>query len=538
MNSIQPFVESLSGSYDWSFPVDGSFQLNFPLVAAWNGIPSESITYIGALALNLLGAALILLLGWLVANWVAGITRGLLRKTDVDERLASFISGSTRSQLNVENIIATVVGWIIKILAIVAALNVLNLNTVSEPLNNFLNQVFAFLPRLGSAAALLGVAWLLALIVKGLVIQSAESFELDSKLVSASTEGGISPSETLGNALYWFVFLFFLPIILGVLGLEGPLAPVQVLLTSLLSAVPRIIKALAIGVVGWFVAQVVRNLVANFLAATGVDQWGSRVGIRPDRTGQSLSSLAGLLAYIFILIPAVVAALQALEIAAISAPATAMLGQFMSAIPLIFTAAAILTVAYFVGKLLGELSSSLLAGFGFDGIMQTLGFQTAAAPSDAELGAGPISRANSPSQIVGTVVLVGTMLLAAVAAVDVLNLPALKVIATGLLQIAGQVLVGVVIFSIGVYLANLAAGLIRSSGFKESNFLATAAQVAIWAFAGAMALRQIGIGADIVNLAFGLLLGAIAVALAIAFGLGGRDVAAEQLRDWLNTWKR
>jgi len=46
-----------------------------------------------------------------------------------------------------------------------------------------------------------------------------------------------------------------------------------------------------------------------------------------------------------------------------------------------------------------------------------------------------------------------------------------------------------------------------------------------------------GIAPSIVNLAFGLLLGSIAVAIALAFGLGSREIAAEQVREWLNNFK-
>ena len=63
--------------------------------------------------------------------------------------------------------------------------------------------------------------------------------------------------------------------------------------------------------------------------------------------------------------------------------------------------------------------------------------------------------------------------------------------------------------------------------------LSQIARVAIIAFSGAMALQQIGVAPNIVNLAFGLLLGSIAVAAALAFGLGGREVAAEQWRSWM-----
>ena len=47
-----------------------------------------------------------------------------------------------------------------------------------------------------------------------------------------------------------------------------------------------------------------------------------------------------------------------------------------------------------------------------------------------------------------------------------------------------------------------------------------------------MALRQMGLANEIINLAFGLLLGAIAVAVALAFGLGGREIAARTLTEW------
>jgi hypothetical protein len=53
-----------------------------------------------------------------------------------------------------------------------------------------------------------------------------------------------------------------------------------------------------------------------------------------------------------------------------------------------------------------------------------------------------------------------------------------------------------------------------------------------------MALQQIGVAPTIVNLAFGVLLGSVAVAAAVAFGLGGREVAAEQLREWLQMLKQ
>lgn len=509
------------------------------------------------LLIQLGGALLILLIGALVAAFVASIVRGLLKRTTIDNRLADWVSGGRgQANFNVEGLISSIVFWVILILAVVAALNVLGLNTVSEPLNNFLNQIFAFLPQLGAAALLAGLAWVVATIAKTIVVRTSQSFSLDEKVSDPSSDPlGPPPfqlSDTLGNAVYWFVFLFFLPVILGVLNLQGPLQPVQNLLNDILSALPNIIKALAIAVVGWFVARTVRGIVTNLLAAIGTDQVGSRIGLNRARGAQSLSWILGTIVYVLILIPTATAALDALRIPAISGPATAMLNQILNALPLIFTAVAILAIAYVVGKFVADLVSSILASIGFDNLFYWLGLQSApytptVAPEQytTEFQTGETMlqpegkpAVRSPSEIVGIIVLVGILLFATVAAVDVLGITALTALVAGLLYISGRILSGLVVFAIGLYLANLAYSLITSSGSRQSQLLGQTARVAILGFVAALALQQIGIAPNIVNLAFGLLLGAIAVAIAIAFGLGGRDVAGEQLREWLKDFRR
>lgn len=520
-------------------------------------LPGINVNNLVNIVLQIAGALAILLIGAIVAKIVAQVVRGLLKRTDLDNRLAAWATGNRgqSSDLKIERIIGNVVFWIIMILAVVAALNVLNLTTVSEPLTNFLNQIFAFLPQLGAAAVLIGVAWIVATLAKAIVMRISESFDLDERFSDPEDRSlAGSPfrlSETLGNAFYWFVFLFFLPLILGVLNLQGPLQPVQNLLNELLGALPNIIKAVVIGVVGWFLARTVRGIVTNLLAAAGTDQIGARFGLSPARGGQSLSWLLGTIVYVLILIPTATAALDALQIPAISAPATSMLNQVLNALPLIFTAAAILAIAYVIGKFVADLVTSILTSIGFNNIFYWLGLQGApytptAAPEvyEAEFQTGetftktPGSTVRSPSEIVGIVVLVGILLFATVAATNVLNIPALTAVITGLLIIFGQILAGLVVFAIGLYLANLAYNLIASSGSRQAKLLGQTARISIIALVSAMALQQMGIAPNIVNLAFGLLLGAIAVAIAIAFGLGGRDVAAEQLREWLRDFKQ
>lgn len=106
---------------------------------------------------------------------------------------------------------------------------------------------------------------------------------------------------------------------------------------------------------------------------------------------------------------------------------------------------------------------------------------------------------------------------------------------SALLVASGGVLLGLVIFGIGLYLSQLARNVILDAGGSQAHLLAPIARWAIIVLAGALGLRQRGIAEDIVNLAFGLLLGAIAIAAALAFGLGSRDIAARELDKWLES---
>jgi hypothetical protein len=95
-----------------------------------------------------------------------------------------------------------------------------------------------------------------------------------------------------------------------------------------------------------------------------------------------------------------------------------------------------------------------------------------------------------------------------------------------------------IILGIGIYLANLARSVVLSAGGENAAFMASVARVAILVLAGAMALRQLGIADDIVNLAFGILLGALAIAAALAFGLGSRDVAGREVERFVSSLRQ
>jgi hypothetical protein len=124
------------------------------------------------------------------------------------------------------------------------------------------------------------------------------------------------------------------------------------------------------------------------------------------------------------------------------------------------------------------------------------------------------------------------VLFASVTATEMLGFSAVAAMINEFIRFAGRVFMGTLVFGLGLFLAQLVARALGSSDLPNARRLALIARVVILMLSGAMALRQTGLANEIVNLAFGLTLGAVAVAAAIAFGLGGRDQAARMLNEW------
>jgi hypothetical protein len=485
---------------------------------------------VGAYIPNLIGALAILIIGWLVALLVSVIVRRALRRTTLDNRLARWIVGEEEAKaFEVERWIAKVVYYLIMLFVLIAFFQALGLTLITEPLNQLLVQVFEFAPRLFGACLLVLIAWIVARGLKLIVSRVLSIAKLDERLGSQAgleEEEHVFLTQTLANAVYWLVFLLFLPAVLDALALQGLLEPVQGMINKILGFLPNIFAAGLILVIGWFVARIVQRIVTNLLAAVGTDRLSEQVGLVTVLGKQRLSGFLGLVVYVLILIPVMIAALNALALEAITQPATNMLDTILGALPVVFAAGLVVAIAYVVGRVVAGLIANLLAGAGFDAVLTRMG-----------LGKEPTEGGRTPSEIVGYLVLVAIMLFASIEALRLLGFESVADLVTQFTAFAGQVILGLIIFAIGLYLANLVAKTVQASGAAQAGLLAMAARVSVLVLAGAMGLRQMGLANEIINVAFGLLLGAIAVAVALAFGLGGRELAARELEAWLRSVK-
>jgi len=473
---------------------------------------------------TLIGALLVLVVGWLCALVIAAIVRGVLRRTSLDNRLAQWFLGKERAEgAHVEEAAGKIVFYLLLALVFVAFLQALGLTLATEPLNNMLTRVFAFLPRLFGAIVLLLVAWLVATVMRRLVSAGISASKLEDRLGEGEAPGGTSLAKSLGEIVYWLVFILFLPAVLGALALQGLLEPVRTMTERLLAYLPNVFAAVAIVVLGWFVARIVRRLVTNLFAAIGADRLSERAGLDHAIGGKKLSDALGLLVEVLILVPVAIAALNALALEALTQPTSHMLSLMIGAVPAILGAALVLLFSYLVGRVVAGVVTSLLASLGFDSLLVRLGMAKEQ-PSEGK---------RTLSQFVGYAVVVVVMFFATIEAARLLGFSAFAGMVADVTILGGHVLLGLAIMAIGLWVANLVAEAIKGTGKPQAGLLSVIARVAILVLATAMALRQMGLANEIIVLGFGLTVGAVAVAAAIAFGIGGRDVAKSKLEKWL-----
>ncbi|CAA9272489.1 MAG: High-affnity carbon uptake protein Hat/HatR [uncultured Chloroflexia bacterium] len=203
------------------------------------------------------------------------------------------------------------------------------------------------------------------------------------------------------------------------------------------------------------------------------------------------------------------------------------LALFLGAIPRIIGFAAILIIGWIISGLLSKAVAAVLRAVRFNDLANRSGFTGFVQQMGVK---------HDPAGVIADVVRWFVRLIVLVVAFDALGLPAVSQVLQGLLLWLPNLVVALVILVLAGLAANALADLIRGAtgraGFSNPDLLANVARVGVWGFAIVAAVNQIGIAQTLVNTLFMGLVGALALALGLAFGLGGRDTAAEIVQSW------
>lgn len=215
--------------------------------------------------------------------------------------------------------------------------------------------------------------------------------------------------------------------------------------------------------------------------------------------------------------------------AALMGSMTAAMSLLFSSIPKILGFAVILIVGWLIASVFERALAAILRAVKFNELAQRSGFTDFV----HKMGAS-----HDAAGMIGAVVKWFVRLVALVVAFDALGLPAVSEVLRQLLLWLPNVAVALVVLVIAGLAANALSGVVRGaaaeSGLRRPDLLARVASVLVWGFGIVVAVNQIGVATTLVNTLFMALVGAVALAAGLAFGLGARETAAQIVRDWYN----
>jgi len=291
---------------------------------------------------------------------------------------------------------------------------------------------------------------------------------------------------------------------------------------TLIGFLPTIVAVLVLLLVAWILAKVLRTGTRKLVRATGIDKKLGKGEDPQDESQFPVAQGAGTAVFWIVWILFILAILQVLGVEGIFDSIVVIFERIFVAIPHIIGAVVILVIAYFVGRLLVKLVTKVLTNFNFDELPVRLG-----------LAKSPPTGVGSATNVVGYIIMVFIMLFAIMMAADLLGFTVVNELIAVLTQFLGLVLLAAVIIGVGIFVANFVANILRAGARSEA--LVSFARISIIVLSVFLGIRAMGFANNLILLGFGLALGAAAIAAAIAFGLGGREVAGELLARWTKT---
>ena len=214
-------------------------------------------------------------------------------------------------------------------------------------------------------------------------------------------------------------------------------------------------------------------------------------------------------------------------------PVRAMAIKIWSYIPAIAGAIVILVVGWLIAKLIEAVVVRLLKAARLDAGSDKVGITNVLAQGDIKM---------SLSELVGAIVYWLIILVVLATTLDALNLKIASELVSKLVGYVPNILASVFILILGSFLANFVATIVRTStsnaGIKNAKMLSQITQILIIIFAVIVAVEQLQIATTLIVLSVNIILVSFGLGLALAFGLGCKDIACKAMQDFLNNMKK
>ncbi len=400
-------------------------------------------------------------------------------------------------------------------------------------MDNFLETVEkiwanSFVQALVYLIIALVAGWIASFIVKKLF----KFMKLDSRFDKWGINDGRDGTalKFVGRLIFLIVFLLFLPAVLSALGLESVSEPITDFVSVFISYIPNIIAALILIFIGILLGKILAATVSVLLAKTKIDSLGEKLKTskRSNTSDENeeisegvgtqikISELIGKIINAAVILIAIVQAVTVLDIEAISTPALSIINAIFGAIPTVILAFAVVSIGVIIANIACGLLSNVLLGIGFDKLIKKI---------------IPNSKTNfSLTKLTVNIVRIVIIFFVVAQGVEILKLTLLANVMSVIISYLPMVIKAIIIAVIAYFGADLLESFMNKS-MPDTKSAAKILKVIIYVVAGFMILSQLDFATAIVNWAFILTLSALAVAFAIAFGIGGTDFAKKTLNN-------
>lgn len=484
-------------------------------------------------------AILLLIVGWLISKFVSKIVLQIFSTARIDDKLNKWLDlegpegAKKKPSKQIGRVIEKVVYYILLLIFLIFALEIIGDTTISGILQSILGEMSLAVPKILKALLILAGAWILALILKFAVMKLVGGLQTQKyfgRILGADEEEAkkYDAAKAAGSFVFYLVLLFALIPFLQALKLKGLSDILNPMYTKVTDYIPNLVSALLILFLGYILARFSQRIAANFATAAGVNGFVKKMRMDSVLKSLNIAKVIGTVVFLVIMVVILGMTFNALKITVISIAFQDFIQKVFIALPNIIGALLLFIIGLLISRYIGDMVAQILRDIGFDAILSRIGLEKL--ESKKEEGVEP---RHTLSSVVGNLVMVVVVLFFFMEGFRLMKLDLVADAVYKLLLFLPGLLIAFLILGIGFYLGKVIEQLVQNSFAAErtieANMVGLILRYAVIVFAFFMAFDELGIAHTVVVSAFTILLATAGLALALAFGLGGRDQAKAYL---------
>ncbi len=497
-------------------------------------------------SLRLILAIVIFVIGWIIAKIFSKIIKQLLITSDIDIRIAKLFDIESKGEKGQETkrqiaiVIEKIFYVLFVLIALLFALQMLGDEVISGILKSIFEKIGVALPDILKAIIILAVAWVIASIVKFVVVSSISKLRLWERFGTLFPEGEAKSldkaTENIGSFLFYLILILAMMPVFEAIKMQSLVSPLKVMFDKAFNYIPNFLIGCLILFVGYFISKLAEKIVTGISESAGVNRYIENLPFETVLKSLDFAKMFGTLAFLIVMVPVIATAFESMQIQVLTSVLGTFMNKFALALPNLLASFFLLLIGLIVGRFTGDLSTKILSQLGIDKLLLSIGAENLDNKVSKSEGKYTLSR------IGGNIIAIIVILIFFMESLEIIHFDLFASAIDKLILYVPHILIAFFLIILGFYLAKLLEDLIKKSFSEkrafEANLLGIGLRYLVIVFAFFMAFDQLKIAHNIVTAAFIILTGTIGLALGLSFGLGGKEHAEKYIDHLKNELKR